>query len=118
MEMPHERTDKNRYERLRVILEPTGNVEEISRLHTEDEDTTWFGIEKDTTGQPIFQDYGLAILCSWRKLNSRMEASDILNWFLFVGQTGQYVYFSVADCMLINRGRRRRKYLDKDVGLF
>ena len=50
--LPHERTDKEIYERLKRILDPPENVVELSRLHQEDESTTWFGIEKKSQWPP------------------------------------------------------------------
>ncbi|KAL8792167.1 MAG: hypothetical protein Q9195_005263 [Heterodermia aff. obscurata] len=66
--LPHEKTGKQVYDRLKVIFEPPEGREEFSRLHIKNEDTTWFAVEKDTGGQPIFQDYG--------RYSSRKEFPD------------------------------------------
>jgi hypothetical protein len=85
--LPHEKTDKNIYERLKAILDPPEDVLELSRLHREDESTTWFGIEKDHSGQPIFQDYGryAALMADTKQPNANMRYPQLVS---FVGQTG------------------------------
>lgn len=44
--------------RLKGILNPTRNPEEIQKLHEDDEGTKWFGVARDPTGRPNFEDYG------------------------------------------------------------
>ena len=86
--LPHEKTDKQIYDRLKAILEPPEDIEVLSRLHSEDEDTTWFAIEKDHTGQPIFQDYGRypALMAETKQPNSGIRYPQLVS---FVGQTGR-----------------------------
>ena len=86
--LPHEKTDKSIYERLKVILEPPEDVSELSRLHLEDESATWFGIEKESkTGQPIFQDYGRfsALMADSKQPSVGSRYPQLVS---FVGQTG------------------------------
>ena len=85
--LPHERTDRSIYERLKVILDPPEDASELSRLHQEDESTTWFGIEKDQHGQPIFQDHGryAALMADTKQPNSGLRYPQLVS---FVGQTG------------------------------
>lgn len=85
--LPHEKTDKNIYERLKAILDPPEDVAELSRLHQADEITTWFGIEKDQSGKPIFQDYGryATLMADTRQPNASIRYPQLVS---FVGQTG------------------------------
>lgn len=56
--MPHEQTKPSVVKRLKSILSPPKNADEIQRLHEDDESTKWFGVARDLTGRPIFEDYG------------------------------------------------------------
>ena len=85
--LEHEKIDKLVVERYRSILEPSSNSEEQDALHKDDEDTTWFGVDRDKSGDPIFEDYGrFAALM----LDSLSEAGTIRRPQLvsFIGQTG------------------------------
>ena len=86
--LPHEKTDKQIYDRLKVIFEPPEGKEELSRLHIEDEDTTWFAVEKDTCGDPIFQDYGRysVLITETKQPNAGIRYPQLVS---FVGQTGE-----------------------------
>ena len=44
--------------KLKSILHPSKRPEEIQKLHEEDESTKWFGVARDLTGRPNFEDYG------------------------------------------------------------
>ena len=56
--VPHEKTDPTVVKRLKGILHPTKKPDEIQRLHERDESTKWFGVARDLTGRPNFEDYG------------------------------------------------------------
>ncbi|KXS99282.1 hypothetical protein AC578_6205 [Pseudocercospora eumusae] len=56
--VPHEKTNPHVVKRLRAILNPTRNPDEIQKLHEDDESTKWFGVARDLTGRPNFEDYG------------------------------------------------------------
>ncbi|KAF2211774.1 hypothetical protein CERZMDRAFT_42792 [Cercospora zeae-maydis SCOH1-5] len=56
--VPHEKTNPFVVKRLKGILNPTRNPDMIQKLHEDDEATKWFGVSKDPTGRPIFDDYG------------------------------------------------------------
>lgn len=56
--MPHEKTDPHVVRKLKAILHPTKNPEEIQKLHEDDESTKWFGVARDLTGRPNLEDYG------------------------------------------------------------
>lgn len=86
--LPHEKTDKQIYHRLKVILEPPEDKYQLNRLHIEDEDTTWFAVEKDPSGQPMFHDYGRypALMAETKQPNSGVRYPQLVS---FVGQTGE-----------------------------
>lgn len=85
--LPHEKTDREIYERLQRILDPPESVSELSLLHQEDESTTWFGIEKDLNGPPVFQDHGrfAALMADTRQPNAGVRYPQLVS---FVGETG------------------------------
>lgn len=86
--LPHEKTERDIYERLVPILEPSDDVSELMRLHVEDQDTTWFGVEKDETGEPNFLDHGRynALMAETKQPNTGPRYPQLVS---FVGQTGQ-----------------------------
>jgi hypothetical protein len=86
--LSHEKTDKTVYERLKNILQPPSDAQELTQLHIEDEDTTWFGIEKDVGGQPIFQDHGryAALMAETKQPGTSVRYPQLVS---FVGQTGR-----------------------------
>ena len=82
----HEKVNRQIYDRLRPILDPPEDLEEVRRLHVKDADTTWFGVEKDG-GTPFFQDYGrYAVLMAETKQPYQDDRTPQL--VSFVGQTG------------------------------
>jgi hypothetical protein len=87
--LPHEKTNKQIYDRLKVIFEPPEDAEELSQLHIEDEDTTWFGVEKDSSGKPIFHDYGRypGLMAETKQPNAGVRYPQLIS---FVGQTGEF----------------------------
>ncbi|CAK3752481.1 hypothetical protein DOTSEDRAFT_168601 [Lecanosticta acicola] len=56
--VPHEQTDPHIVRRLKATLHPTRNPREIQKLHEEDGTTKWFGVARDLSGRPNFEDYG------------------------------------------------------------
>jgi hypothetical protein len=55
---PHEKADPAVVHTLRQILEPARTEAEHASELLEDEDTTWFGFGRDSSGQSMFYDYG------------------------------------------------------------
>jgi len=55
--VPHEKTNPQVVRRLKGILHPTKRADQIQKLHEDDESTKWFGVTRDLTGRPIFEDY-------------------------------------------------------------
>lgn len=91
--MPHEKTNRHIYDRLKTIFEPPEDYQELSRLHIEDEDTTWFGVEKDNSGQPVLKDHGRyqAIMTETKQPRAGIRSPQLVS---FVGQTGQILRLS------------------------
>ena len=56
--VPHEKTNPHVVRRLKAILNPTRHPDAIQKLHEDDESTKWFGVARDLTGRPNFEDYG------------------------------------------------------------
>lgn len=76
------------YDLLKPILDPPDSVFELSRLHIEDESTTWFGIEKDPDGSPNFQDHGrfAALMADTKQPSAGARYPQLVS---FVGETGK-----------------------------
>jgi predicted RNA-binding Zn-ribbon protein involved in translation (DUF1610 family) len=87
---PHEKTDREVVERLRQILEPKRTTEEQEELHRNDEDTTWFGIARDSSGLPVFQDYEryATIMEQSRSAEGTVRYPQLVS---FIGQTGKNI---------------------------
>lgn len=85
---PHEKTDRRVVERLRHILDPKRTPEEQQIQHRNDEDTTWFGIARDSANMPIFQDYERysKIMVSSRTTGIKVRYPQLVS---FIGQTGK-----------------------------
>lgn len=88
---PHEKSDPHVVTRLREILEPSISDADHDRNLELDDDTTWFGVVRHASHQPVFQDYGrFAALMSE---NQSDEAEDRYPQLVsFIGQTGKYSY--------------------------
>lgn len=84
--MPHEKADPEVVNRLKETFTPSHDPVIQRKLHVEDEDTTWFGIERDESDNPVFQDYSrFAELM----LNSASgETTRYPQLVSFIGQTG------------------------------
>jgi hypothetical protein len=85
--LPHEKTNRQVVERLRQILDPYRSTEEQLNAHRNDEDTTWFGIARDSANLPIFQDYGryAAIMTESQTPEVNVRYPQLVS---FIGQTG------------------------------
>jgi hypothetical protein len=84
---PHEKTDRRVVERLREILEPERSPEQQQELHRSDDDTTCFGIARDSANLPIFQDYEryASIMAQSRTSEVNVRYPQLVS---FIGQTG------------------------------
>ena len=55
--IPHQRVDTKIKEKMtQSIAEPVDQLDE-TRQHQDDEDTTWFAVDKDDAGEPILSEY-------------------------------------------------------------
>ncbi|KAI1198616.1 hypothetical protein F5X97DRAFT_342514 [Nemania serpens] len=55
---PHEKANAQVVQRLRQILDPKRNEQDHDKELQNDDDTTWFGVARDSSNQAIFQDHG------------------------------------------------------------
>ncbi|KAL5397840.1 hypothetical protein PMIN03_006175 [Paraphaeosphaeria minitans] len=85
--LPHEKANPTIVKRLKEILTPSQDHYEQHALHMEDEDTTWFGLDRDSQNRPIFQDYGRysAIMVESNNGDYRSRYPQLVS---FIGQTG------------------------------
>ncbi|KAI1446087.1 hypothetical protein F5Y02DRAFT_426089 [Annulohypoxylon stygium] len=84
---PHEKADPVVIGRLRQILEPVRTEAEHEAELVRDRETTWFGFGRDSSGHPIFQDYG-----RFAAIMSESHSSGIADRYpqlvSFIGETG------------------------------
>ncbi len=73
-------------------------------MHLDDEDTTWFGIDRDAQNRPIFQDYGryATIIANSSTADNQIRYPQLVS---FIGQTGAGKSTIVK--MLIDQQERR-----------
>lgn len=85
---------------------PSKDPEVQQFLHLEDKDTIWFGVARDETQQPIFQDYGryATIIADSTTGDHKLRYPQLV---LFVGQTGAGK--STIKKMLIDQQERRSR---------
>ena len=99
--IPHERTNERAARTIRNAMNAGKDPVEQEKLHSRDEDTTWFGITwdaQDDTAFPILQDHGryAAILDNYRgqafdfstDWNPGLEDRRYPGLVSFIGQTG------------------------------
>lgn len=85
---PHEKADPVVVHTLRQILEPTRTEAEHAFELLEDEDTTWFGFGRDSSGQSMFYDYGrFSAMMSELVTNSSVDIYPQL--VSVIGETGE-----------------------------
>ena len=78
--------------RLRQILEPVRTEAEHETELVRDRETTWFGFGRDSSGHPIFQDYGrFATIMSESHSNGIADRYPQL--VSFIGETGNAISF-------------------------
>jgi len=87
---PHEKSNAHVVQRLRQILEPTRTeIDHDNELQNDDE-TTWFGVGRDASNQPVFQDFGrFATLLSEGQTHDT-GSSRYPQLVSFIGQTGKH----------------------------
>ena len=100
-DVPHEKTNHQVAEKIESSLEPKMTDAEQEELHRLDENTTWFGVERDEMDDPVFQDYGryatlMAEGSAIQRASSNRGASRYPGLVSFVGQTGTFYYARVT----------------------
>jgi energy-coupling factor transporter ATP-binding protein EcfA2 len=85
--LPHEKANPTIVKRLQNILTPPQEHSEQQLLHIEDEDTTWFGMVRNSQNSPAFQDYGRysAIMADSNSGEFKFRYPQLVS---FIGQTG------------------------------
>ncbi|CAN9312297.1 unnamed protein product [Alternaria alternata] len=85
--LPHEKANPTIVKRLQDILTPPQEYREQQILHIEDEDTTWFGMVRNSQNSPVFQDYGRysAIMADSNSGEFKFRYPQLVS---FIGQTG------------------------------
>jgi energy-coupling factor transporter ATP-binding protein EcfA2 len=85
--LPHEKANPAIVRRLKDILTPPVGHTEQQSLHVEDEDTTWFGLGRNSQNAPVFQDYG-----RYSTIMADSDTGDFKDRYpqlvSFIGQTG------------------------------
>lgn len=99
--------------RLKTILHPTRSPELIQRLHEEDEATKWFGVARDLTGRPNFEDYGryASLMSSISPIESLGNRYPQLVSFIGVTNAGK----STLIKMLVDHDEESRSAEDRPV---
>lgn len=114
--LPHEKTDKAVFERLRDIFQPPEEKSELQKLHQDDEETLWFGVEilKDDKEKCTFIDNGrYTSLMAMTKQPTATERYPLL--VSFVGQTGKFPRIEILFRALSEQCRFGQKYIDQDA---
>jgi hypothetical protein len=85
--LPHEKANPTIVKRLQHILTPPQEHSEQQMLHIEDEDTTYFGMVRNSQSSPAFQDYGRysAIMADSNSGEFKFRYPQLVS---FIGQTG------------------------------
>jgi len=89
--IPHEKVDPEIREKvIQCTAEPIDEVDQ-TRQHQEDEDTTWFGLDRDAGGDPILREYRryAAIMM---ESSQNIEGHRFPCLVSFIGQTGTLSY--------------------------
>jgi hypothetical protein len=85
--VPHEKTDPNLVRRILSIIDPPHDDDKQARLHSEDEQAKWFGVQPDEAGQLQFHDWGRyeEFLGQSRSVVKTLQYPSLIS---FVGPTG------------------------------
>lgn len=84
--LPHEKADPTVVQELKDCMdEPNNNNEH--RLHQDDEETTWFGLERDDGGTPVLAEYRryAAVMMQASEYSEQTRYPSLVS---FIGQTG------------------------------
>lgn len=83
---PHERTEKEVYARLRPIFHPPENESALQKLHQDDEEALWFGVETEENKCVLTDSGRYAALMAATKQPTGSDRYPLL--ISFIGQTG------------------------------
>lgn len=101
--VPHEKTDLSTVNRLRTILQPSENLDELHVNHEQDVNAKWFGVTRDFAGQNRlkFEEYGRysALMTNLTATNNATPRYPQLVSFIGVTNAGK----STLIKMLISR---------------
>lgn len=95
---PHEKADPETICRLQQIFDPVRSEADHEIELLKDRETTWFGFGRDSSGHPVFQDYGrfAAIMSESRTGETTDRHPQLVS---FIGETGELpllLFFSLA----------------------
>lgn len=84
----HEKIDRLVVERYRNIFEPPSSIDKQDALDKDEVDATWFGIDHNRAGDPVFEDYGRYTTLM---AESTLPTPKVRYPYLgsFIGQTGK-----------------------------
>lgn len=85
---PHEKSDPNVLRIFRQILDPIRSEADVDTEHQADEETVWFGVDRDAPHGPVFQDYDrfATLVSEGQTLELKRKYPALVS---FIGQTGQ-----------------------------
>lgn len=87
--MPHEEVDPKVVERVaQCMAEPLDDSDQEQK-HKEDNETTWFGLDRDPTGEPVLAEYRryAAIMLESAEASEGPRYPALVS---FIGQTGRF----------------------------
>jgi hypothetical protein len=94
--VPHEKVDPKIVEELTQCMAEPEDESQQDKLHQEDEDTTWFGLERDAGGEPILAEYRryAAIMAQSSEDYDGLRYPALVS---FIGQTGTHTTMDTTD---------------------
>ena len=72
---------------LRTILHAPSDPKKIRHLHEQDEQSKWFGVVRDPSGQPVLEDYGRYATLALHRLRSGDTGTQFPQLVSFIGAT-------------------------------
>ncbi|KAI0514604.1 hypothetical protein F5B22DRAFT_610121 [Xylaria bambusicola] len=102
--IPHERVNPEIVKRVDACVTGPVNEQEEREQHEDDQDTTWFGLDRDSGGDPVLSEYRryASIMMTSTTERSTIQYPGLVS---FVGQTNAGK--STLIRLLINRARRQ-----------
>lgn len=86
--IPHQRVDPTIKEKMIESMAEPADQQDETRQHRDDEDTTWFALDKDEGGEPILSEYrryaSVMMDCA-----QSMEGPQCPRLVSFIGETGE-----------------------------